>query len=56
MKKRRIAKSAKKPEASLDPVWPDQKPAYRAAIELCSIRKMALKEALAEMYGIGGER
>lgn len=50
-------KSAKK-SAKMDPLGatvPVEKPAYNAAIELCSIRKMALKEALSEFYGIGRE-
>lgn len=50
-------KSAKK-SAKMDPLGPTmpaERPAYNAAIELCSIRKMALKEALSEFYGIGRE-
>lgn len=53
MKKIRIAK---KPEASLGPTTPEEKPAYGAALELISVRKIALQEALAEMYGIGQEK
>jgi hypothetical protein len=50
-------KSAKK-SAKMDPLGPTapvERPAYNAAIELCAIRKMALKEALQEFYGIGRE-
>jgi hypothetical protein len=39
----------------LGPTVPVERPAYNAAIELCAIRKMALKEALQEFYGIGRE-
>lgn len=50
-------KSAKK-SAKMDPLGPTEpveRPAYSAAIELISVRKIALKEALAEFYGIGRE-
>lgn len=50
-------KSAKK-SAKMDPLGPTvpvERPAYGAAIELISVRKIALKEALAEFYGIGRE-
>ena len=50
-------KSANK-SAKMDPLGPTapvERPAYGAAIELIALRKIGLKEALAEMYGIGRE-
>ena len=54
--KKPARKSIKQSKASLGPTTPVQKPAYGAALELISVRKIALQEALAEMYGIGGEK
>ena len=54
MKKLRKAKKSIK-KASLGPTMPVERPAYGAAIELIALRKIGLKEALAEMYGIGRE-
>lgn len=52
---KKSAKKSIKKSTSLGPTTPVERPAYGAAIELIALRKIGLKEALAEMYGIGRE-
>lgn len=52
MAKIKKSKKSEKKSDTLGPTMPAERPAYNAAIELCSIRKIALKEALEEVYGI----